>query len=178
MPQTILRLVSVLFLFALGSSLFAQAYEVSYDVEENKKEKVISIFMRSGADSAIRIRAVNFSIAFDSTCSKVESYDCIFSERWTTFIERSGTIPAKDSLSYDDVVYTSRWIFGTGQMPNTENMILPAITEKPVRILTVTFSKNCKKAPTYPEDEEQFRVNQMGDENNKAVPWVMMREKK
>jgi hypothetical protein len=181
MPQSLLQCFLGLCLFLLGSFAFAQNYQVyegSFDITETKKTQKVELYMRSAIDSAIRIRAVNFSIAYDSACSSLSSYDCILSERWTTFIERSGSLPAGDSLQYGEDYFNRRWIFGTGQMPKTENLILPANTDAPIRILTVIFDKKCKNAPLYLEDEKEFRVNQMGDENNKAVPWVMRRSSK
>ena len=175
MQESIIRLTISTLLLCFGLTGFGQVYEVSYKVKENKKKQVVSVFMKSAADTAVRIRAVNFSIVYDSTCSEVKKYECVFSELWTTFIERGGSVPVKDSLIYDDILYNKRWIFGTGQMPNTENVILPPQSEKPVRVLTVTFAKSCKKAPLYLEEESEFRVNQMGDKDNKAVPWLMIR---
>ncbi|MEZ4688413.1 MAG: hypothetical protein R3B47_20840 [Bacteroidia bacterium] len=73
----------------------------------------------------MRIRAINFSVTYDSACSSFKKYACEFSRQWTTYIERSGSVVISDSLSYEGECYSKRWIFGTGQMPNTENVFFP-----------------------------------------------------
>ena len=162
----------------LSTTIFSQVYEVSFATEEMEHARVIDVFMSSTEEESVLIRAINISIAYDSTCATFKGYAFDYSEAWSTYAERNGSIPIKDSLSYGGHTYNSRWIFGTAQMPRTEDVTLPAKGEKPLKILTVTFEKNCPTANLYLEDEKEYPVNQMGDANFKAAPWQIIRSLK
>lgn len=170
-PIILLTLVLV----HLSSTMSAQLYEVSYEIEDQDDKQVIEVYMKSGQDTLTRIRAINFSIVYDSTCNTYSSYTCHFSESWTGYLEREGTSSVKDTTKYNGIHYNTRWLFGTAEMINTKEIDLPLKSEEPVHVLTITMNKLCPDASIYLEDEAEYRVNQMGDINLRPAPWVIIR---
>ncbi|MFK7970214.1 MAG: hypothetical protein AB8F95_07595 [Bacteroidia bacterium] len=174
MYKRLLSLLLVVFSFAHFGT--AQVYQVNYTFTQIEDSVVVDVYMGSAQNTDVDIKAINFSVAFDSSCHTVSSYTCHFSESWTKFAERGRTlIIENDSTQYGNVPCNKRWIFGTAQFPRTPDIVLPAKGKEPLKVLTITFGQTCKTPMLYLEDEAEFRVNQMGDKNLRPAAWIILR---
>ena len=127
--------------------------------------------MHSNTEDSFEVRAVNFAILLNDSCTKVIEYDSHFVTIWSQLINR--IFEQKNlAIEHDGHTYNRRWLMGNGYagMPGTKKLILPRRSEPPIQVLEVTFSSKCD-FPVHFEGESP--MNQVGDVNLNPIKWIV-----
>ena len=164
------------------SSLFAvflpaQSINILYENRSGGSSGVdtVIVYMESTTSSAVAIRAVNFSFAYQFGCSTYGTHTSIFPTHWSSFFQRH-LIRRNLSLTYGANTYDSRWLYAIGDanLTSTSFVSVPANGTGLLEVMRITFTGTCN--PTiYMEDQTENPVNQIADNNLNSLSYTVVR---
>ncbi|MFK7973096.1 MAG: T9SS type A sorting domain-containing protein [Bacteroidia bacterium] len=170
-------ILALSFLLLTGAGASAQSIDVLYETRSGGASgfDTVIVYLQSTSSNTVPIRAVNFSFAYQFSCSTYNTYSSIFPTHWQSFFQRH-LIRRNLSLSYGANTYDSRWLYAIGDANLTNNSIvhIPALNTGLLEVLRVTFSGNCNST-IYMEDQSENPVNQIADANLNSVSYTVQR---
>lgn len=165
---------TALLLLALHSS-FAQDVRLSYSVDQISPEiHKIEIAAQAASNDQIALKEVNFSLAFDLSCSHPTGYQTMFTDTWTTYLENAKVSPGL-VLGHRSEQISARWQFGSADpgLPATSIVDIPLSSEEPLPIISITFEGKCSH-DIYLESQSQNSLNQFADEQMKMLDYEVV----
>jgi hypothetical protein len=177
------KYLQILALFCLFSgSLSAQAvdFRILYQwFPGPNNTDTVRLYVESANTTPVTITAVNFSIAFRSTCDSLISFNQIFSGLWGTLIEQDTIIPLPIPRNYGGINYDRRIQYGNAVFFAIPGIIAPPIQDSALCFAEAIFKRNCSDFP-YVEDESENPLNQwqgpLGSLSYEVIPIVVLPE--
>jgi len=169
------KLIILYLNLAFGLCVFGQQIAVSYEVDPvSDQEALMHIYLLSLTENPQQIQAINFSLALPENCLKVESYNNLFVEAWTDYLQEV-QIKNNLDLSYNNTFYQQRWQYGCADpgLPGTAEIIIPASDEAPLLAMTLSLKGSCLDE-FYLETQEENPINQIGNISMEPVPWIVI----
>lgn len=171
-----IKIIYTLFLASvLGlSSLTAQDVVISYETLSGLNGKNnIKVYMQSTTANDVEIGAVNLSFAHAGTCLDFNPTSSVFTNAWTSFLEKECEVKNLRQV-YNQHQYDKRLQYGNAEpgLPTTQVITIPANTQPKLLVMEIEFKGACGNA-IYMEDLSENPVNQIGDEQNRSIPYII-----
>lgn len=168
--------VGLFLFFALGIGQKVPAQQLRYcaqTVSGPNQTDTLLIGLQSLADTAVPIRSLTLSFAFDTVCAQYDTFTTILSADtvWRTFLSRD-SVDTGANLMYQGRVYTSRFFYGNADpsFADPKVVFLPPQDQQPLIIMRVLFRGPCSPQ-VYVENESENPVSQIGSVDNRAIPY-------
>ncbi len=186
MKRQLFTIFLLCILSLVSKQAFGQLVNFYYEIVAgpNDRDSVIVYAMSNSASSA-QVSAVNFSFAFQSSCSAsfptgacanqdtlIEIYYSYFSQNWGSFLERC-EIKNTVSLSYNSLTYNHRFSYGNSSIL-TPWVVPPSTASSRMVVMKLLLDSNCL-GDIYMENETENPINQVSNATFSRVNYQIVR---
>lgn len=132
------------------------------------------IFMQSLSPDSIAVRAINFSFAFNDSCTTYLGVNSFFADKWGPFFEDT-LIQKNLALNYNGINYNSRLQYGISDpgLGMSNPILLPTRADTALLTMTLKFMGPCS-SELYMEKEQEHIVNQIGDTSFNRIEYEVV----